>query len=79
MWVQLLKSNRLTCLLIPAVLVSLTTGLPSKSYAQEKETVDVIKVDTDLVVFDAQVIDKKTKRVIGDQDLESSRPSAIQS
>src|SRR5713226_3713840 len=34
--------------------------------AQEKEPVDVIKVNTDLVVFDAQVIDKKTKRVIGD-------------
>src|SRR5436190_14947345 len=34
--------------------------------AQEKEPVDVIKVDTNLVVFDAQVVDKKTKRVIGD-------------
>jgi Ca-activated chloride channel family protein len=34
--------------------------------AQEKEPVDVIKVDTNLVVFDAQVVDKKTGRVIGD-------------
>jgi len=34
--------------------------------AQEKDPVDVIKVNTDLVVFDAQVIDKKTKRIIGD-------------
>ena len=33
--------------------------------AQEKERIDVVKVNTDLVVFDAQVIDKKTKRVIG--------------
>jgi hypothetical protein len=56
MLMQLIKSNRLTYLLIAAVLVSLSTGLPSKSYAQEKEPVDVIKVDTDLVVFDAQVI-----------------------
>jgi VWFA-related protein len=69
-WMQLLKSTRLTFLLIAAViaavLVSLTTGLPAKCLAQEKEPVDVIKVDTDLVVFDAQVIDKKTKRLIGD-------------
>lgn len=34
--------------------------------AQEKEAADVIKVNTDLVVFDVQVIDKKTKTVIGD-------------
>lgn len=34
--------------------------------AQERETTDVIKVNTDLVVFDVQVIDKKTKTVIGD-------------
>src|SRR3954469_9478742 len=38
----------------------------SCSFAQEKDPVDVIKVDTNLVVFDAQVIDKKTGRVIGD-------------
>src|SRR4051812_36905104 len=36
------------------------------SFAQEKDPVDVVKVDTNLVVFDAQVIDKKTGRVIGD-------------
>ena len=35
-------------------------------FTQEKDPVDVIKVSTDLVVFDAQVIDKKSKRVIGD-------------
>jgi Ca-activated chloride channel family protein len=40
----------------------LITGLVSKSYAQD----DVIKVSTQLVVFDAQVIDKKSRRVIGD-------------
>lgn len=34
--------------------------------AQEKEAAEVIKVNTDLVVFDVQVIDKKTKSVIGD-------------
>ncbi|PYS66467.1 MAG: hypothetical protein DMF76_00390 [Acidobacteria bacterium] len=37
-----------------------------KLFAQEKEPIDVVKVNTDLVVFDTQVIDKKTKRVIGD-------------
>ncbi|MDX6529043.1 MAG: Ca-activated chloride channel [Blastocatellia bacterium] len=66
MSMQLPKPKRLTWLLIPAVLVSLIIGLPSKSLAQEKEPVDVLKVETDLVVFDAQVIDKKTRRVIGD-------------
>jgi VWFA-related protein len=35
-------------------------------FSQDKEPTDVIRVNTDLVVFDAQVIDKKTKRVIGD-------------
>jgi len=34
--------------------------------AQQREPDDVIKVNTDLVVFDAQVIDKKSKRIIGD-------------
>src|SRR4029450_7542818 len=33
--------------------------------ARAQEPVDVVKVNTDLVVFDAQVIDKKTKRLIG--------------
>ena len=81
MLMQLIKSNPLTYLLIAAVLVSSTNGLPSKSYAQEKEPVDVIKVDTDLVVFDAQVVDKKTKRVIGDltrDDFEISENGAKQ-
>src|SRR5216684_2179282 len=35
-------------------------------FSQDKEPIDVIRVNTDLVVFDAQVIDKKTKRVISD-------------
>jgi VWFA-related protein len=34
--------------------------------AQEKDPPDVIKVNTDLVVFDVQVIDKKTKSPISD-------------
>jgi VWFA-related protein len=38
----------------------------SSTRAQEKDPVDVIRVDTNLVVFDAQVVDKKTGRVIGD-------------
>jgi VWFA-related protein len=40
--------------------------LPADSLAQEKDPLDVVKVNTDLVVFDAQVIDKKSKRTIGD-------------
>jgi VWFA-related protein len=36
------------------------------AYGQQTDPVDVIKVDTNLVVFDAQVVDKKTGRVIGD-------------
>jgi VWFA-related protein len=61
---SLLKSRRLPSLLI-TVLV-LLTGFSISGLAQEKEPVDVIKVDTDLVVFDVQVVDKKTRRVIGD-------------
>jgi VWFA-related protein len=34
--------------------------------AQKKDIVDVVKVNTDLVVFDVQVIDKKTKSVLAD-------------
>lgn len=36
------------------------------TFAQEKDPIDVVRVNTDLVVFDAQVIDKKSKRTIGD-------------
>jgi len=57
------RSLRLRCLLL--ALVSLTALCLSVS-AQEKEPAEVIKVNTELVVFDAQVIDKKSKRVIGD-------------
>src|SRR5437868_6420075 len=57
------RSLRLRCLLL--ALVSLTALCLSVS-AQDKEPAEVIKVNTELVVFDAQVIDKKTKRVIGD-------------
>lgn len=39
---------------------------PAIALAQETDPVDVVKVNTDLVVFDAQVIDKKSKRTIGD-------------
>jgi VWFA-related protein len=38
----------------------------ASAYGQQTEPVDVIRVDTNLVVFDAQVIDKKTGRAIGD-------------
>ncbi len=57
------RSLRLFFLLLATIslLCVLTT-----TFAQEKEPAEVIKVNTDLVVFDAQVIDKKSKRVIGD-------------
>src|ERR1043165_6679614 len=47
-------------------IVSTTLLLAGTIVAQQKEADDVIKVNTDLVVFDAQVIDKKSKRIIGD-------------
>src|SRR5437016_3711615 len=54
---------RIRCLIVATITLLLTcVGL----HAQEKEPDEVIKVNTDLVVFDAQVIDKKTKRIIGD-------------
>src|SRR5437660_1824038 len=40
--------------------------LTSDLKAQTKDSIDVVKVNTDLVVFDAQVVDKKTRRIIGD-------------
>lgn len=40
--------------------------LPANILAQQQDPLDVVKVNTDLVVFDAQVIDKKSKRTIGD-------------
>lgn len=54
-----------SALLLAAIVFSLAGAAGGKCFAQEKEPADVIKVNTDLVVFDAQVIDKKTKRVIG--------------
>jgi Ca-activated chloride channel family protein len=57
------KSLSLRWLVI--ALVSLI-GICSPVSAQEKESAEVIKVNTELVVFDAQVIDKKSKRIIGD-------------
>ena len=46
-------------------LAVLVTFMAAPVLAQEKDPIDVVKVNTDLVVFDAQVIDKKTKRIIG--------------
>ena len=51
----------------PAALILTTiAGQCGYCIAQEKEATDVVRVNTDLVVFDAEVIDKKTKRIIGD-------------
>ena len=58
-----MKSSRVLFALFALASVSAVCG---PVMAQDKEPVDVIRVSTDLVVFDAQVIDKKSKRVIGD-------------
>lgn len=56
-----LRSFRLRCLSVAAVsLISIQGSIR----AQETEPVDIIKVSTELVVFDAQVIDKKSKRTV---------------
>src|SRR6266481_5105180 len=55
-----------TQLLFFPLIIATLLALASAAYSQEKDPIDVVKVNTDLVVFDAQVIDKKTKRVIGD-------------
>ena len=56
--VRLLSTASLVAVLLPAIAIS--------GFAQQQEPMDVVKVSTDLVVFDAQVIDKKSKRTIGD-------------
>jgi len=38
----------------------------SQAYAQEQSSTDVIKINTDLVVLDAQVLNKKTGRTVDD-------------
>jgi VWFA-related protein len=53
----------------PAVLLALSlalTTLPAPAAAQEVAPDEVIKINTDLVVFDAQVVSKKTKRAVAD-------------
>jgi VWFA-related protein len=55
----------------PAVLLTLTLAFvallaPPRAAAQETQPDEVIKVNTDLVVFDAQVLSKKTKRAVAD-------------
>jgi len=56
------KTRLLVCPLIIAALLTCA----SPAHSQEKDPIDVVKVNTDLVVFDVQVIDKKTGRVVGD-------------
>src|SRR5262249_50730309 len=53
-------------LLLAVAAVLLAANFDSTVKAQNKDSIDVVKVNTDLVVFDAQVVDKKTRRIIGD-------------
>lgn len=55
-----------TLLLSFFALLATQSFLIAPLVAQQREPDEVIKVNTDLVVFDAQVIDKKSKRIIGD-------------
>jgi Ca-activated chloride channel family protein len=52
-------------ILFPLIIAALLACAPA-AYSQEKDPIDVVKVNTDLVVFDVQVMDKKTGRVVGD-------------
>ena len=60
----LIKLSILASLSLILVLTLFKAG-PNRCLAQQQEPVDVLRVDTNLVVFDAQVIDKKTKRTLG--------------
>jgi VWFA-related protein len=59
------RSVRTVRYLSAAIIVSFT-AIYSPGSAQEKQSVEVITINTDLVVFDLQVLDKKTKRAVGD-------------
>lgn len=59
-----------TRLLVFPVVIAALLACASTAYSQEKEPIDVVKVNTDLVVFDVQVIDKQTGRVVGDLNKE---------
>src|SRR5438270_6915245 len=56
----------MTRIVLYVLFIGIGLSLCSPSFAQEKDPIDVLKVNTDLVVFDAQVIDKKSKRIVGD-------------
>ena len=58
--------TRLSRWTLAVVILATVVGRCGYCIAQEKEATDVVKVNTDLVVFDVEVIDKKTKRIIGD-------------
>lgn len=57
-------SSRLRARLPALIGIALLSSITAP--AQEKGPDEVIKVNTDLVVFDAQVIDKKSRRIVGD-------------
>jgi Ca-activated chloride channel family protein len=59
-----------TRLLLFSLIITALLACASAAYPQEKDPIDVVKVNTDLVVFDVQVIDKQTGRVVGDLNKE---------
>ena len=60
------SSGARTGLLFFFLLIGILLTISPRTLAQDKEKDEVVKVNTNLVVFDAQVIDKDTKWVIGD-------------
>ena len=54
------------CALSLAGIALLTAFVSPSLFAQKKEPIDIIKVNTDLVVFDVQVVDRKTRNNIAD-------------
>ncbi len=59
------KTYRLKLILVNVLALCLCSSFAAQVHAQEVDPNDVIRVNTDLVVFDAQVIDKKSGKVFG--------------
>lgn len=60
-----MDSNNSSPRRLPLILATLLLLVGGDVFAQQTDRDDVIKVSTELVVFDAQVIDKKNKRIVG--------------
>ena len=59
------KTRRIRFVLASVLAICLCSSFAARAHAQEIDPNDVIRVNTDLVVLDAQVVDKKTGKVFG--------------